>query len=300
MRIGFSSLVCPNWDLNTIVAQAAALGFEGVELRGLNGEYHLPSAAALAGNVDHTRKLFEEAKVELVCLSPSASLDAKKKDKIADARKGVIEHLELASRLGCRFVKIFAGEVQRWDNREAALSRIARELHALAPTVVKHGVTLLVENSGDLTRSDDLWYLIDAVSHPSIQGCWNQVNAMTRKEAATVSIPRLGVKIGMLHVGDADYDADGLLQSYKLPGQGQTQVARQIELLKGLIHNGYLIFEQPKAWIPSLPEPEVALPAAATFLKAQLAAKQAVLSAYKGDKNPAKFAAQRPAATLRS
>ena len=30
MKIGFSSQACPDWDLETIVAKASAMGFDGV------------------------------------------------------------------------------------------------------------------------------------------------------------------------------------------------------------------------------------------------------------------------------
>ena len=58
MRIGFSSLVCPDWDLATIVTKAAEYQFDGVELRGLKGELYLPGIPDLAGNPGATRRLF--------------------------------------------------------------------------------------------------------------------------------------------------------------------------------------------------------------------------------------------------
>lgn len=292
MKIGFSTLVCPAWDLPTAIAQATTLGYAGIEIRGLKGEFDLLRCAALAGNPDLAKKAFADAGIELICLSPSVTLDSRKRSRLDESRRTLVEHIELAGRLGCPFVKLFTGEVQRFDHHDAALSRIARELHELIPTAVKHGVTLLIENTGDFTRSDDMWYLIDAVSHPAVQCCWNQTNAGTRREFPSVSIPRLGIKIAVSHVCDADFDETGVLKAYKLPGQGQVGVARQIELLRGVGHEGWLVFEWPKAWIPDLPEPSAALPAVAQFLKAELSKKQAVLSAYKGDKNPAKFASR--------
>lgn len=289
MKIGFSTLACPDWDLGTVVARASGMGFNGVELRGLRGEFRLGSVAALAGDIDYTRKLFEEARVELIALSPSASLDSRKSGVIAENMENIREHIELARRLGCPYVKIFAGEIQRWDHRDAALSRISMRLREIIPSAVRAGVTLLVENTGDFVTSDDIWYLLDAVGHPAVQCCWNQVHAMTRREGPTVSIPRLGRRIAVSHICDAEFDEDGVLLNYKLPGMGHVGVARQIELLRGVGNNGFLVFEWPKAWLPSLTDPDTALPSVADFLKKQLAAKQAVLSAYKGDKNAPRF-----------
>ena len=62
-----------------------------------------------------------------------------------------------------------------------------------------------------------------------------------------------------------------------------------MELLKGLAYRGYLTFEWPRLWDSSLPEPDDVLPKVISYLKEQLDAKQNILSAYKGDKNPTRF-----------
>ena len=68
-------------------------------------------------------------------------------------------------------------------------------------------------------------------------------------------------------------------------GEGDTQVARQIELLKGIMYRQYVIFEWPKLWVDSLSAPQDVLPQAARFLRAKIEEKQDPLTAYKGDKH---------------
>lgn len=290
MKIGFSTLCTPGWDLATVIQQASALGFQGVELRGLRGELHLPLVPELAGRPDKTIERFAEKKVELVCLACSATLDSKKPRVVARQKGVVTEFIELAGKLECPFVRIYAGEVQRWDNPRAALSRIAANVSSLLPTLSRWGVTLLIENGGDFPGSADLWFVIDAVGHPLVRCCWNQCYARTLNERPTVSIPRLGQKIGLVHICDAQFDEQGVLLQHVLPGEGHCEIQRQVELLRGQVYDRYLMFEWPKMWIPSLAEPEIALPAVAKTLRAYLDAKQPVLSAYKGDRNAPKFA----------
>ena len=291
MKIGFSSLVCPGWDLARIVDQAANLGFQGVELRGLRGEFHLPLVPELAADPDGTRRLFEEKNVELLCLGASATLDSRKPREVAEQKAVLEEFIALADRLGCRYVRIFPGEVQRWDNRRLAIGRIANALVSMIPVVSRYNVTLLVENGGDFPGSDDLWFLIDAVGHPSIACCWNQCNGRMVGERPTNSLPRLGRSIGFVHVCDATFDEQGVLLEYRPLGEGDLEVVRQIDILRGLTYNRYLVFEWPKMWVNSLPEPEAVLPGVATFLKERIDARQDVLSAYKGDKKAPKLAA---------
>ena len=73
-------------------------------------------------------------------------------------------------------------------------------------------------------------------------------------------------------------------------------MAKQIELLKGLAYDGYVVFEWPKLWIESLPDADTVLPSVARFLRECVDSQQAVLSAYKNDKNKPRMSA-RPAAT---
>jgi sugar phosphate isomerase/epimerase len=290
MKIGFSSLVCPGWGLDALITQASSLGFDGVELRGLRGELHLPLAPELAARPDQVRKMLDEKKVQLTCLVGSAILSSRTARKVAEQKALLTETVELAGRLGCPYVRLFAGEVEKRDHQRAALARIAAALSAMAPIAARWGVTLVLENGGDFPGSQELWFLIDAVDHPSVRACWNQSYALTTGERPTVSIPRLGNKIGLVHLCDATYDSQGVLLDYQPLGEGQGEVERQIELLKGLAYDRFVIFEWPKLWVPSLPEPESVLPAAVKRLREWINAKQAVLSAYKGDKNAPKFA----------
>ena len=285
MKIGFSSLACPAWDLKTIVEQAASLGYDGVELRGLRGELHLPIAPELAGQPDDVRKLFSDHKIELVCLGASAVLTSSKSRELADQKGRIIEFIELASRLGCPAVRIFVGDIERGDEPRACLSRMVETLASLVPVASRHNITILLENGGDFSGSQPLWFLADAVGHPLIRCCWNQCNAMTVGEKPTISIPRLGAKIGLVHVCDASFDDHGILMERRPLGEGDTQIARQIELLKGIIYRQYVIFEWPKLWVDSLSGPQDALPQAVQFLRTKIEEKQDPLTAYKGDKH---------------
>ncbi len=290
MRIGFSSLTCPEWDWETIVTNASAMGYDGVELCGLHGQMHLPLVSELAGQSDRVRKLFADNNVELVCLGTSANLASYDRSEVERQKTVITESIELAAGLGCPNVCLHAGEMQGVDNQRTALSRIAEALIALVPVASEHNVTLLVENGGDFAGSADMWFIVDAVSHPAVRCCWNQCHAMSILEQATNSIPRLATKIGLVHLCDGTFDERGALLEYKPLGIGDVQIARQIELLKGLLYDGYLVFERPTPSAGSLPAPRDALESAAKFLRECIEEQQSILSAYKADKQAPKLA----------
>lgn len=289
IKVGFSSLACPDWDFKTMVEQAAAMGYDGIELRGLVGKFHLPNVPELAADPGSTKRLLADAGVELVCLGSLASFESPSLRECERNRQELTETIELAGKLGCPYVRIVLGDVAGSEHRRT-LSWVAEELQHLTDTASRYGTTILVENGGDFVRSEDLWFVLDVVSHPAVRGCWNPVQALARGERPTISVPRLGPRLAMFHVCDARFDAQGRFSGHRIPGEGNVELARAIDLLKGVCYQGWLVFEWPKT-NASLPEPEEVLPKAVAFMRERLRAKQEVLSAYKGDKRPPNFKA---------
>jgi len=284
MKIGFCSRVCPEWNLATILCKAGEVGFEGVELHGLAGEPYLPRVAELAGDAQATRMRFTEANVELVCLSSTAKLVTRDRAEAARSRFELEEYIELASALACPYVRISAGSVQRGESRQGSLARLAGELSRMATFAAERRVGILVENSADFPGSADLWYLMDSLSHPAVQACWNPLTARLAGERPTISIPRLGTRIGLFHVSDGRFDEDGVLTDFTTPGSGDVELVRAIELLRGVVYRDYLVFDWPGSSRISTPAGEI-LPQVREFLRRQIDAQQEILTAYKGDKN---------------
>lgn len=298
MKLAFSSVACPGWDLATMVQKAKDLGYEGIELRGLQGQMNLALAPELASNPARIGDLMRETGIELVSLASSAAFHMPERDRIAANQAEVREYLDLARGLGCRFVRVQAGEIPKarffgYERREVVLARIAEALGELSAYAAERGVTLLVENGGDFSDSAALWYLMDAVDSPAVQCCWNPFAARTRRERPTTSIPRLAGRIGLVHVCDGKFGDKGALDGYALPGQGDVEIPRLVQLLRGLAYDGYLVFDWPKLWVSSLAEPDKALAAAAVYLRGLLDEAPVVLTAYKADKRAPRYAGAR-------
>lgn len=287
MKLAFSSVGCPGWTLAQMVERAKEYGYEGIELRGLLGQLHLPVAPELASNPGKVSQLMRQAGVELICLASSAAFHMRDPKEVAANQAQAREYIDLAQRLECPFVRVFGAEIPKrllgYERREVTLGRIAQALRELAAYAEARRVTVLIENSGDFTDSAAIWYLVDSVESVAMRCCWNPMAARTRNERPTVSIPRLGSKIGLVHVTDAKFSGT-CFEGYALPGQGNVEIARMVQLLKGIGYLGYLVFDWPKLWTPSLADPEKAFPAAAQYLKKLLDEKPVAMSAYKGDK----------------
>ena len=294
MKIGFSSVACPKWDLGTIIARAKEMGYDGVELRGLEGQSHLPAVPALAADPDKTRARFADAGVELVCLASDAAFDASDSYAVADQKAKVREYIELAGALGVPFVRVLSGYTarSRWfgfEPREKTMARIGAALCDLAPVAAQERVTVVIENQGDFSATADQWWFLDVVSHPAVGGCYSPFNSMTVRERPTTSVPRMGRRTRLVQITDGRFDASGRLIDYVPPGQGDVEIRRCVQLLRGMGYDGYLMVMWPKLHAPDLAEPDQVLPGAAKFLRSLIDEKSAVLTAYKSDKNAPTF-----------
>lgn len=300
MKLGFSSIACPDWDLETIITQAAALGYDGVELRGLRGEMHLPASPALAQDPAAVARRFADAGVELACLATGNYFHDQDRRRVAEQKAQVREFIELAAQLGCPLVRVFGDEAPRYEQKQATAVRIIEALRDLAPFAADHGVTLVLENHGDFVTSRDVWFIIDAVNHPAVQCCWHPCHARAAGDRMTLSVPRLGRMIGLVHLVDGRFNDENVFEGYALPGEGNLDVKRFLNLLRGVVYQGYVVFDWPKLWVPSLADADKALPAAATSIREILETfrNEKELTAYKGDKNAPKYAAYSPGSRL--
>lgn len=303
MKLGFSSIACPRWDLPTIVAKAKEFGYSGVELRGLLGQMHLPLCPDLTRDPTSVKQYLAAEGVELVCLSSSAAFHYRDAHQVADNKAEAREYIELAGKLGCPYVRVFGAEVPKtrffgYESRDKVLVRIAEALRDLAPIALQHRVTLLIENSGDFVDSQAIWYLVEAANTPAVRACWAPFAAMTRNEIPSISIKRLASKIALLHLCDGKFDGLGGVESIEPPGKGSLNVPLLIELLRGIAFDGHVVIDWPKLWNPDLADADRVLPDAQKFLKPLLDSKPVELTAYKNDRNAPKFRATRePAPT---
>lgn len=272
-----------------MASHAKPMGYNGIELRALGGQMNLANAPELAADPDKVVQALGDLDLELVCLSSSATFHSLDKHQVEDQKSLVRDYIELAAKLNCPFVRVFGSEVPRGAGPDQTLNQIANALHDLAFHAAKHRVTILIENSGDFCGSKDIWYLLNVVNHPAVKACWNPLNAASIGERPTISIPRLGTRIGMVHLCDATF-ADGVVDQYVLPGAGSVELYSTIRFLVGFGYGGYLMFDWPKMWVADLAEAEAALPAAHEFIKNAIEEEQVPLSAYKGDKNAPTFA----------
>jgi sugar phosphate isomerase/epimerase len=264
MKIGFTTLGCPEWDLDTICARASEYGFDGVDFRGLLDTLDVTLLPAFTSGVAETKKKLADAGLEVCGIGSSIRICApeKRDDNIKEARRTIA----VARALGCKNVRVFGGGSPQQMGREKAAD-IGREcMAAILEIEGARDLHWLFETHDHWIRSEDCNLLLERIPDPVFGVLWDMGHTpRVGGETPGETIAVIGKRIGYTHVKDAVYDPGHKLAMqdgwrYVVPGTGQLPLAEAVTLLKENGYDGWIIFEHEKRWHPELPEPDEFFP----------------------------------------
>ena len=249
MRLAFSTLSCPAWDIERILAEAVASGYDGVELRGYQGEMDLPRAAPFTPeNREATRRRFEGAGVAFCCIGSSGIV-----------AKGNVEHVEenaaLARDLGAPYVRIFGGTP---ESRTEAVEN----LRAFGDAARSEGVALVLETHDDFSTGATVSSLLAEAAHPAVFSLWDMHHPYRQGEPPAETLACLGPTLRHVHVKDGTVE-----RGYLLLGEGDIPNESMLDSLQTFGYDGFVSVEWEKRWHPEIEDPSVALPQYAQKLR---------------------------------
>jgi sugar phosphate isomerase/epimerase len=298
LSVSFSTLACPDWTWDEIVGNAAVYGYDGVEVRMIEGETDLlarPEFAADWLNL-HVTKL-ELLGIAVCGLSSSVRFDHLDRETREEELAIGKLYIDLAGRVGARFVRVF-GDVLPAENEPAArhevLRNIAGGLDALGEYSEMHGggVDVLIETHGDFTDSHLMLELLMHVRNSRVGVLWDTHHPWRfHGEPVGETYRRLKPWIRHTHWKDSVLKEPGELSeeaaaaeararstnrghrtaSYVPFGTGEFPAAETLRLLLAGGYGGWFSLEWEKAWHPDLDDPELALPPFPAALRGLLA-----------------------------
>jgi sugar phosphate isomerase/epimerase len=264
MKFAFSTVACPAWDFETVVARAREYGYDGVELRaGLNDSI-LTASNPFLTDPKKVRDLFAGAGLGVCCLASSIEMTQNRR---ADVRQieDLRRYVDVARELDCPLVRVFDMKVKPgWDRSSAGVA-FGDWLLPAGDYAAERGVTIVVENALSFRSAKEMWAILDRLGHPSIACCWDVFNAALIGEAPAFSVPTLNSRIQYAQVKDAKLGSLGA--TYCKLGDGDVPVEKFLIRLRGIGYGGWVTFEWEKAWLPNLAEPEEVLPDAIKKLR---------------------------------
>lgn len=264
MKTSFTTLGCPAWDLDTIISQGSAMGFDGVDFRGLQDDIDITELPAFTTHVATTRARCDDAGLHVCGISSSLKVcdDRAMDSNVEEARRTI----PVAAALGSETIRVFGGgDPQRHTKQEMAdigQQTMLRVLDLDGAAQFKW----VFETHDHWIQSADCKLLLDRVTSPEFGALWDMGHtSRVGGEDPADSLAALGDRVFYLHVKDAIHDTthqhamqDGW--RYVPPGTGQLPIGRALQLLSGRGYDGYVMFEHEKRWHAELEEPEEIFP----------------------------------------
>ena len=260
MKLAFSTLGCPSWELRQIVAAARRWGYQGVELRAVAGSLDLLGRAEFApAQLATTRASFENAGIEICCVDTSCAFHSPNASERANQVKIALAHAELAANLGAPLIRVFPDKIQSGAGRKETRDWIAASLRDIAERL-PNDVNVGLETHGDFAHAEDSTEIVTLANHSQVKLIWDVANSVAAgdeiQHAARVVQPYLA----HVHLRDAKPVAVSEHWLPVLAGRGRVSFAETIAALRELNYDGFVSFEWEKYWQPEIEEPEVALP----------------------------------------
>jgi sugar phosphate isomerase/epimerase len=257
MKFAFSTVGCPNWDFDALIARAREYGYDGVELRGFLNESVLTAANVFLTDPQKIRRTFADGGIDICCLASSIAMTQHRRTDAKLARD-LEMFIDTARAIGCPMVKIFDTQVKPGYSRASTGGIFVEWLAPLADYAAERDVVIVIENALSFRAAKELWGILDQLDHPSVGACWDVANAAMIGETPWQSVPVLNNRILYAHVKDAKLGALGA--TYTKLGEGDVPVRPFLTRLRGVGYTGYITLEWEKAWLPNLAEPEVIFP----------------------------------------
>jgi sugar phosphate isomerase/epimerase len=287
LRISFSTLACPDWKWVEIVEAAGASGYDGIEIRMIEGQTDLLARPEFADDaIEANLEVLDRHDVKVCGLASSVRFDhLEREEREEELALGKL-YIDLARRLGAGFVRVF-GDVLPSEKEPAArhdvLRNIAWGLDTLGEYSELHGgaVDVLVETHGDFADSQLMLELLVHVRHPLVGVLWDTHHPWRfHGESIAETCERLKPWIRHTHWKDSVKETKNELSEasraaaarakrlmsghrtaeYALFGSGEFPAAETLQLLVNGGYRGWFSLEWEKAWHPELAEPEIALP----------------------------------------
>ncbi len=270
MKLSFSTIGCPAYSWTDIYPMAKDLGFDGIEIRGVAGNEFAPTTQPFMPRVRaRTRAQLERIGLEISCFSTNSELiDEQSRE---DAMTDVVQYIELASDMGCPFVRVLLSRdlLPTGKVDDAAVVQTLRELGDIASI---YDVCVLVETESDYADTARLARVLDEVDSEFVGALWDMHHPYRFfGESAQTTIQNLGHHLRYCQVKDSVLSGDRV--QYRMMGEGDMPLPAMFDALQASGYDGYVSFEWPRRWARdvAIGEPGIVFPQFINYMRDYLA-----------------------------
>jgi len=238
----FSTLGCPDADLDEVVDLARIGPSTGIELRCAPGQLASPDMTDAAADALAAR--LRDAGIAVVCLATYVRVASTSDPDLA-------RHLHLAARLGAPFIRVFGGAEEDADGRrDRALDRLG----AAAELAGEIGVDVALETHDLFPTGSDVADLLTTVGSTHLGAVWDALHPWRAGEPPARTAELLEPWLRNVQLKDV---ASAVDTTPVLPGHGVLPMGEMLGLLHRLGYDSWISLEWELAWYPdAAPLPE--------------------------------------------
>lgn len=268
MKLSFSTLACPRWSFEEMLAIAKDLHMNGIEIRGMGDTMYAPDMEIFSSaNLPKTLKRLKETGLSIPILTSGAYFASAQQpgDPVGEA----CAYIDLAERLGVPYVRVMAEPTPQPEDGDLDLA--AKKYAQVCAYAKGSGVTPLIETNGHLASSDAMLRFLEAAGKDNAAVLWDihhTVRYFAEKPEDTVK--KLGGLIKHVHVKDSVMK-NGVVE-YRMMGYGDIPVQDALTALEKKGYDGFISLEWVKRWNPELEEPGIAFACFCSYMNYLLAA----------------------------
>lgn len=267
MKISFSTLACPTWKLPQVIEIAVSSGYDGVELRFLEGEDSLWKLPVFRGSaLAASKRMISDNGLAVTCVGTSCrfhSPNRSERERWVEEGKRMTE---LAAALDSPGIRVFGDKIEPGADRDSTCNWISDGIRSLANQTKDDGVEVWIETHGDFASSTETMRIIEQAARTNTGVVWDPANCFTDgKEYPLDAVPAFGAALRHVHLRDLKSN-NGVWEP-ALAGSGTFPLREILAKLKAVGYKGFGSFEWEKKWRPELAEPEVAIPQFAQWLR---------------------------------
>ena len=260
IKLAFSTLGCPDWEIPKIAETAQQLGYQGVELRAVGGSLDLLERPEFtSAQIRTTLGQFVDRNIEVCCVDTSCAFHSPVERERSIQVDVAVAHAELATQLQAPFIRVFPDKIQAGATREETRDYIVESLTKIAHRLPDE-VAVALETHGDFARSEAARDVVTRVDHPQVKLIWDVANSVAAGDSIEQASKTAQPFLSHIHLRDAQPVEGSEHWLPVLAGNGSVSFIETLKAIDKLGYNGYVCFEWEKYWHPEIEDPEVALP----------------------------------------
>lgn len=253
IKYGFSTIGCPNLDIDSVLELCNEYKLDFIELRALGGNLDI---------LDYFQKTrMPEDMSRVRVFASSYTLLGENEER----REKLYREAAFADRIGAKYIRIFGAGGSRTDNdlSRTQIEAAAKNVDVLRGEFANRKISceLILETHDVLSYSKTCHALNQCLDVP-ISILWDSYHTWRHgKESPEETWSLLGYVIKHIHYKDGILAADTpeAVSGYTLPGRGHYPLSELKQVLQGAKYDDGVSLEWEKLWHAELPEIREAL-----------------------------------------